>query len=100
MSVYVDDTTNKFGRMKMCHMVADSYDELIGMADKIGVQRKWYQGWAKASNPHFDISQTKRALAIQNGAMEIDKYKLVEVMKRNRVNHTEWPKILPTYGEK
>jgi hypothetical protein len=91
MSVYVDGAANAFGRMKMCHMRADSYPELIAMADKIGVQRKWYQGWAKASSPHFDIAQSKRALAIANGAIEIDCYKLVEIMKRNRENHKEWP---------
>jgi hypothetical protein len=39
----------------MCHMLADSYAELIAMADKIGVQRKWYQGWAKASAPHWHV---------------------------------------------
>lgn len=91
MSVYVDDATNAFGRMKMCHMLADTYAELIAMADKIGVQRKWYQGWAKASSPHFDIAQTKRTLAIANGAVQVDRYKLVEVIKRNQKNAKEWP---------
>ena len=91
MGVYVDSAANAFGHMKMCHMLADSYAELIAMADKIGVQRKWYQGWAKASLPHFDIARSKRALAIANGAVEIDRYKLVAIMKRNRENHADWP---------
>jgi Protein of unknown function (DUF4031) len=92
MSVYVDGAQNAFGRMKMCHMLADTYEELIAMADKIGVQRKWYQGLAKASSPHFDIAQSKRALAVARGAIEIDRYKLVEIMKRNKVNEKEWPR--------
>ena len=43
MSVYVDDMEAGFGRMVMCHMWADTLDELLEMADAIGVQRKWLQ---------------------------------------------------------
>lgn len=39
--VYVDDMYAQFGRMKMCHMIADTTTELNAMADSIGVQRKW-----------------------------------------------------------
>lgn len=41
MTVYVDDVEHVFGRMKMCHMWADTLDELLAMADRIGVDRKW-----------------------------------------------------------
>lgn len=81
MSVYVDTSENKFGRLVMCHMLADSLDELMAMADRIGVDRKWYQGFEKASCPHFDIAKTKRALAIQNGAIEADRRTLGALMK-------------------
>ena len=43
MSVYVDDMEAAFGRMKMCHMIADTPQELLAMVDRIGVQRKWIQ---------------------------------------------------------
>jgi hypothetical protein len=86
MSVYVDTAENQFGRMKMSHMLADTLKELMEMADLIGVERKWYQGFEKASCPHFDIAQTKRALAIRHGAIEVDRYRLVAVMKTIKAN--------------
>jgi hypothetical protein len=70
MSVYVDDMKAGFGRMVMCHMLADTTDELLAMADKIGVQRKWLQH-AGTYREHFDIALSKRALAVQHGAVEI-----------------------------
>ncbi len=86
MSVYVDDMKAPFGNMVMCHMWADSDDELLAMADRIGVARKWIQGHPKlsfgqhrnASWVHFDIAQTKRALAVRNGAIQTDRYGPVE----------------------
>lgn len=41
MSVYVDAAIHPCGRMKMCHMMADTRPELVEMADRIGVARKW-----------------------------------------------------------
>jgi len=82
MTVYVDDMRAAFGRMKMCHMWADSDEELLAMVDKIGVQRKWIQGHPTlsfgkhrdASWVHFDIALSKRALAVAAGAVETDRY--------------------------
>ena len=71
MTVYVDDMRAKFGRMVMCHMVADTLDELHAMADKIGVARRWYQGPPHGRWPHYDIALSKRALAVAAGAREI-----------------------------
>lgn len=82
MTVYVDDMRAPFGRMVMCHCWADTLDELFAMMDRIGVQRKWFQQPPKASWQHFDISMTKRALAIQHGAVETDRYGPVEHTRR------------------
>jgi hypothetical protein len=58
MAVYIDNFyvtgAGDFGRMKMSHMVADTTDELLKMADAIGVKRKWIQH-PDTCNEHFDI---------------------------------------------
>lgn len=82
MSCYVDQAAFPFGRMIMCHLWADSLEELLVMVDRIGVERKWIQGhptlsqprFRKASWVHFDIAKCKRAAAIEAGALETDRY--------------------------
>lgn len=71
MTVYVDDMRVPYGRLIMCHMIADSDDELHAMADRIGVARRWWQSPEKTSGSHYDIALSKRALAIAAGAVEI-----------------------------
>ena len=78
MSVYVDTMAARFGRMIMCHMLADTDAELHTMADTIGVARRWHQG------DHYDICLAKRALAIAAGAVEITPRQAVEIRRRNR----------------
>ena len=96
MPVYVDYMRAPYGRMKMCHMVADSMRELMEMADRIGVSRRWFQ---MASHPHFDLSLAKRALAVQNGAIEVDRRALVEAMKRYRSRFMSDPAELAAIQE-
>lgn len=74
MTVYVDESIFGYGRMIMCHMWADTLDELHDMADKIGMQRKWFQQPPKASWCHYDISKSMRAKAVTLGAVEVDRY--------------------------
>lgn len=70
MSVYVDDMQARYGRMVMCHMIADTPDELHAMADRIGVARRWHQG------DHYDICKAKRRLAVSFGAIELTRMDL------------------------
>lgn len=81
MAVYVDAPKHPVGRMVMCHMVADSSEELLEMADKIGVSRKWLQRGGSARE-HFDVCKAKRALAVENGAQEVSSRHLVALIRR------------------
>jgi hypothetical protein len=76
-----------FGRMVMCHMVADTTDELLAMADRIGVQRKWLQR-AGTYAEHFDVCKSKRAAAIKAGAIVLDRAAFVERMRRLRAENS------------
>lgn len=84
MAVYVDDMRAPLGRMVMCHMLADTTEELLAMADRIGVARRWLQ---KAGTPHehFDIALSKRALAVRYGAEEINSSRLGRLIAIKRL---------------
>lgn len=79
MAVYVDHESNEYRGMKMCHMLADTLDELHAMADAIGLKRAWFQ--SHGSTPHYDICQAKRRLAIREGAVEIDRRQTVALIR-------------------
>lgn len=79
MAVYVDKAANPFGRMVTCHMLADTVAELHEFAARIGLKREWFQ---PASRPHYDLSKAKRAEALAAGAIEVDRYELSALMKR------------------
>jgi len=83
VSVFVDNMEAPFGRMIMCHMIADSTEELCLMACKIGVARKWIQKKGTVYE-HFDICQSKRNKAIAMGAVETTKKDLVRMLHDRR----------------
>ena len=93
MSVFVDDVRHQFGRMVMCHLWADTEAELLAMADRIGVNRKWIQGHPtlsfgkhrKASWVHFDISLGMKARALAAGAVLTDMFGPVEHVARRDI---------------
>lgn len=82
MSVYVDDVEIPFRQMLMSHLWADTFEELLEMADKIGLARYWIQGHptlsrGKAKNAswlHFDVAKATKRRAIAAGAILTDRY--------------------------
>jgi hypothetical protein len=85
MAVFVDDMNAQYGRMKMVHMLASTDEELHEMAAKIGVNRKWWQSPEKTSGSHYDICLSKKAKAIQFGAIEITWRQAGAMNSRRRV---------------
>ncbi|MCA8017754.1 DUF4031 domain-containing protein [Burkholderia metallica] len=79
MTVYVDDMylypigefkTPSGRTYKMSHLIADTREELVGMAVTIGLNSRHIQ---KRGTPgeHFDIAISKRRLAIAAGAVPV-----------------------------
>lgn len=79
MTVYVDDMYAPFGRMKMCHMIADTHAELMNMAACIGLDSAWLQHRGQ-EHEHFDVSIGKRRLAVAYGAKEVTMLELVAIL--------------------
>jgi len=76
--VYVDSMQAPYGNMIMCHMIADTTEELLKMADDIGVKRKWIQ-YPGTNKEHFDICLSKKWKAIMLGAKEITQKDIVRL---------------------
>lgn len=76
--VYIDDANISYGRMIMCHMVADSLEELHEMAERLSL-RKYFQD--KPRKPHYDICLKKKNLALRLGAVEVRSRELIEILK-------------------
>lgn len=83
MTVYVDPARYPYGRMIMCHMIADTEEELHDMADRIGVRQVHFQDGAR---PHYDICKTKRAQAVRLGAQEVSSKELVRRLREAQVD--------------
>ena len=84
MPVYVDNAQNQVGRYKLCHMLADTPEELRAMARKISLPRSAKLQHEGRENEHLDISMTYRDKAIKEGAIEVDSRALVRLIRRKR----------------
>jgi hypothetical protein len=89
MSVYVDDMRAPFKSGKrtliMCHMLADTDEELHAMAEALGIVKQHWQRPPKASTSHYDIAQSKRALAVKYGAIEVSMEQMAAMALRRRL---------------
>src|SRR3990167_7657151 len=76
MTIYVDDLYNAKGprgHVRWCHMAVgwdEDLEELHNMAVMIGLHRGYFQD--DPNHPHYDLTPSKRALAIRYGAIPLD----------------------------
>jgi hypothetical protein len=99
MTVYVDDMLMEatVGRLtsRWSHMMADSTDELVAFAKRLGLRPAWIQHpgtWEE----HFDLTEGKRLQAIGLGAMAIecggDKWREITDAARERCGQSRLKK--------
>lgn len=97
MTIYVDNfrVQAQVGLItaRWSHLIADTREELHVFARSIGLRREWFQepksiggrppvpGSYHAESWHYDVTDSKRRLAITKGARAIDWKDLPEVIK-------------------
>ena len=65
--------------VKSCHLFTDGpVSNLHKFAVSIGLKIQWFQ---PKSYPHYDLTYSKRVLAIERGAIEIDKHDAVIIWR-------------------
>jgi hypothetical protein len=86
MTIYVDDLQRYSPSLKYkawCHMWTDGdIEELHRFAESIGLRRGWFQNHPVLQ--HYDITPTKRSLAIQGGAVPQSMQQLADFIKNRR----------------
>lgn len=88
MSVYVDKLRNWGWRLgPSCHLIADTIPELHLFAAKLGLRLAWFQD--KPSGKHYDLTRSKRELAVKYGAVELDDRPFHTILKQQRKTMNE-----------
>src|SRR5689334_7556032 len=90
MAIFVDDLNAEKDGKIWCHLLTDNLDDLTELHDfakSIGLKPRWMHN---SSMPHYDVTESKKALALKKGAVEITKAESVKIMQAYRVKH---PKV-------
>lgn len=82
MTVYVDEASIPYGRMKMSHLMADTPEELRAMARALGLEAHIQS--AGQPSEHLDVSLSKRAEAIRLGALPAGHREIVALIRAKR----------------
>lgn len=84
MAVYVDSEGIRWRGRQWCHLVADTHEELHDFAERLGLQRGWFQDQGRY--PHYDVTMAIRARALLIGAIDADRATLIACCKRVRAD--------------
>lgn len=89
MAIYVDKLERWGWKMRgreveSCHMFTNSLDieELHAFAERIGMRRAWFQ--AHHVTPHYDLTPTRRELAVTLGAIEVGRKEASGIWRARR----------------
>ena len=74
--IYVDQPIHRWRGKLWCHLVADDLEELHSFAAKTGLKREWFQN--HRIQPHYDITASKRVIALKMGAKELTTKEMAE----------------------
>lgn len=81
--VYVDNLVNYGWELgASCHMVGDTREELDSFAVSIGLKLQWAD--TKGDLYHFDLTKSKRDLAVKKGAIELSRKEFADFYWNNR----------------
>lgn len=100
MSVYIDPLMgcipNKNWKWnKSCHLWTESEDlEILhAFAKRIGLRRSWFQAELHKAEDiriqHYDLTETRRLIAVKAGAIELNRREAVDSWNRVRAKATE-----------
>ena len=83
MAVFVDRCIWEWRGRRWCHLISDvSYHELHEFAQRLGIPRRAFQG------DHYDLHEDLRALAIDDGAVEVDGREVIARLRRSGLRLT------------
>ena len=85
MAVYVDIAIWERHDRRWCHLLADDEAELHAFAAGLGIERRRFQ--TRPERPwidHYDIDEPRRAVALERGAIELERRDVVRLIARKR----------------
>lgn len=89
MTVYVDQLEEwgwvmRGRQVASCHMFTDTLDltDLHAMAARIGMKLSWFQD--KPAAPHYDLTESRRKLAVSFGAVEVNRREASAIWRARR----------------
>jgi hypothetical protein len=101
MAVYVDEliawpqpakpgAERFFGNGKeSCHLLTDGdMEELHHFAERLGLQRAWFQQEIDPYLGHYDLTPTLRAIAVEMGAVSMNGIDLIQLLENVSLSRT------------
>lgn len=75
------DPINK--NTQYCHMAASTIEELHSFAKLIGINKCWFSNKKGRYQPHYDLVEYERKLALEKGAKAVGRGELFVFLKQN-----------------